>query len=447
MSRGLKLRELDESLTMKFVVPVIMENSLTIFIGLAISQIISTISSSALAAIGMANNIMTVVSAVFSMVTTGTSILVARQVGAGENQDAADSIEQSTFLSSVTTILIMIVCIVFARPILRLIMPTAEDTLFGEAVGYFRVIMLSLPFLVLHGVFSGVCRGLGNSRMPMITAITMNLCQLLVAWITISCMQLNEIGAGVAIVICRIVGTAILFFTLMKDHRRFILKIGNMLRPKRQTCLRILRIGVPVSFESVFVQLGYMLGNSMAISLGTFESGVYQIVSTINTFTSLPQGIGSAIATSSVGHLLGRKDYKGAKRAGWSIWGAGMLVTVIFGVLAHVLGEPICSIYSSDTATIEASASIIWVLLFMNVTGMSINVVDPQLRVGGDVKYVMLTTLIAVWGIRLPLTYFMCFKWNFGVLGIFLANSISLCFRVTMGLIRYCGTKWMYKKV
>ena len=87
------------------------------------------------------------------------------------------------------------------------------------------------------------------------------------------------------------------------------------------------------------------------------------------------------------------------------------------------------------------------VLLFMNVTGMSINVVDPQLRVGGDVKYVMLTTLIAVWGIRLPLTYFMCFKWNFGVLGIFLANSISLCFRVTMGLIRYCGTKWMYKKV
>ncbi len=447
MSRLPRLRELDDSLTMKFVVPVIMENSLTIFIGLAISQIISTISSSALAAIGMANNIMTVVSAVFSMVTTGTSILVARQVGARENQDAADSIEQSTFLSSVTTILITIVCILFASPILRLIMPTAEDTLFNEAVGYFRVIMLSLPFLVLHGVFSGVCRGLGNSRMPMVTAITMNLCQLLVAWITISCMQLNEIGAGVAIVVCRVVGTAILFFTLMKDQRRFILKIRNMLRPKRQTCLRILRIGIPVSFESVFVQLGYMLGNSMAISLGTFESGVYQIVSTINTFTSLPQGIGSAIATASVGHLLGRKNYTGAKQAGWFLWGSGMVVTVIFGVLAHVLGEPICSIYSNDPATIKESANIIWVLLLMNVTGMSINVIDPQLRVGGDVKYVMMTTLIAVWGMRLPLTYFMCFKWNFGVLGIFLANTISLCFRVTMGLIRYCSNKWMYKKV
>ena len=79
MLRLPKLRNLDESLTVKFVLPVIMENSLTIFIGLAISQIISTISSSALAAIGMANTIMTVVSAFFSMVTTGTSIMVARQ--------------------------------------------------------------------------------------------------------------------------------------------------------------------------------------------------------------------------------------------------------------------------------------------------------------------------------------------------------------------------------
>ena len=266
MLRLPKLRNLDESLTVKFVLPVIMENSLTIFIGLAISQIISTISSSALAAIGMANTIMTVVSAFFSMVTTGTSIMVARQIGARENQEAAESIEQSTFMSAVATILIMIVCITFASPILRLLMPTAEDSLFGEAVGYFRVIMTSLPFLVLHGVFSGVCRGLGNSRMPMITAIAMNLCQLLVAWITISCLQLNEIGAGVAIVVCRVLGTSILFITLMRDHRRFVLKVRNMLRPNRQTCMRILRIGVPVSFESVFVQLGYMLGNSMAIS-------------------------------------------------------------------------------------------------------------------------------------------------------------------------------------
>jgi len=447
MSRLPKLRELDESLTIKFVVPVIMENSLTIFFSLVISQINSTISSSALAAIGMANTIFTVISAIFSMVTTGTSILVSRQVGAGENQDAADTIEQSVFLSMFAGILIMIICIVFSNPILRLIMPTAEDTLFGEAVRYFNVIMISLPFSVLNTVLGGVCRGLGNSRMPMINAMVLNPIQIALSWLTISWLKLDEVGAGITSLIIRIMGAGLLLIAIMRDHRRFILKIRNMLRPKRQTCLRILHIGVPVSFESIFVQLGYMLGNSMAISLGTFESGVYSIINTINGFTSLPQGIGSTIATSAVGHLLGRKNYKGAKKAGWFIWGAGILVSLLFGTIAYLLGVPICGIYSSDPATIQESARLLWILLFMNATGMSINAIDPQLRVGGDVKYVMITTLIAVWGIRLPLTYFMCFHWNFGVLGIFLANTISLVFRTITGLVRYRGTKWMHKKV
>lgn len=307
--------------------------------------------------------------------------------------------------------------------------------------------MISLPFLVLHGVFSGVCRGLGNSRVPMITAITMNLCQLAAAWILISCLQLDEIGAGVAIVICRVVGAGLLFFTLMKDHRRFILRVRNMLHVKKETCKRILRIGVPVSFESIFVQLGYMLGNSMAISLGTFESGVYQIINTVNTFTSLPQGIGSTIVTSAVGHLIGRKNYAGAKKAGWTIWATGIMISVLLGLLAYSLGPLVTGIYSDDPATIGESARLLWILIFMNLTGMSINSIDPQLRVGGDVKYVMITTLVAVWGIRLPLTYFMCFRWGFGVLGIFLANTISLVFRMITGLVRYRGTKWMHKRV
>lgn len=447
MMRLPKISELDESLTMKFVVPVIMENSLTIFFSLLISQINSTISSSALAAIGMANTIFTMISALFSMVTTGTSILVSRQIGAEEDQEAAGTIEQSVFLSISVGLLVTMLCILLAEPLLRLIMPTAEKKLFGETVRYFRVLMISLPFSVLTAVLGGVCRGLGNSRVPMIRAIALNPVQVLLSWITISWLRLDEIGAGITSLTIHVLGAAMLLLALMHDHRRFYLRIKNMLHLDLKVCMRILRIGIPVSFESVFVQLGYMLGNSMAISLGTFESGVYSIINTINGFTSMPQSIGSTIATSAVGHLLGRKNYKGAKKAGWFIWGASILVTLLLGTIAYIFGEPICGIYSRDPVTIHESARLLWILLLMNATGMSINAIDPQLRVGGDVKYVMVTTLIAVWGIRLPLTYFMCFKWDFGVLGIFLANTIALTFRTMTGMIRYCGTKWIHQKV
>jgi Na+-driven multidrug efflux pump len=88
-----------------------------------------------------------------------------------------------------------------------------------------------------------------------------------------------------------------------------------------------------------------------------------------------------------------------------------------------------------------------WVILFVNAAGISINAIDPQLRAGGDVRFVMVLTLSAVWLIRLPLTWLFCFHWDMGVFGIFFANGISLWVRAALGLIRWSGKKWMYKKV
>ena len=55
--------------------------------------------------------------------------------------------------------------------------------------------------------------------------------------------------------------------------------------------------------------------------------------------------------------------------------------------------------------------------------------------------------LITVWGLRLPLTWLLCFKLDMGVLGVFLANTLALTFRTISGMIRFSFGKWMYKKV
>ena len=74
MKNPLRAVSKDESLSFRFTLPVVAENVLTIFIGLLFSRIISTISASALAAIGMSNTVMAVVSALFSVVTTGAAV-------------------------------------------------------------------------------------------------------------------------------------------------------------------------------------------------------------------------------------------------------------------------------------------------------------------------------------------------------------------------------------
>ena len=233
----------------------------------------------------------------------------------------------------------------------------------------------------------------------------------------------------------------------MRDRRYFTLRIKDMLHFRRDICSRIFRLGVPISMESIFVQFGYMLANSMAISLGTFESGVYQIINTLNSFGGMAQAICSAIGTAVVGNLLGAGKPDRARTLGRYIWAAGLGATALLCGLLIFFGEPLSALYSSDPETIKASANLLWVLLVIDIAGVSINAIDPQLKAGGDVNFVMIITVSAVWLIRLPLTWLFCFKLDMGVLGIYIANAISLYVRAILGFVRHCGKKWYAKKI
>ena len=437
----------DKHASLRFVLPVIGENMLTISIGLVFSQIISGISASALAAIGMANTVQNLVFALFSMVTTGASVLVARRIGEGDYQDASKTIEQASLLSVVFSTTIAALCIAFAQPILRLLMQNAEDALFGEAVSYFRILMLSLPCYVLHSTHSTVFRSMGDGKTPLRVAMLMNIVQLAAGYLFISVLHLEEIGAGLAYVLCRLVGCGMILYALLHDHRYCAVSLRRMLKPDRAACSHIMRIGAPLSVESMFVQVGYLLANSMAIALGTAEAAVYQILNTLNAFIGLPQNVTGVVSVSIVGRLIGEGKPGHARRSGRVIWATSLAVTVILGIFLLLFAKPIVSIYTSDEAIATATAGLMWCLLMLNLPAASINAIDPQLRAGGAVRFVMFTAVSAVWVIRLPLTYLFCFVLDYGVAGIFVANTIALIYRAVTGFVCHCGSKWIKKKL
>lgn len=441
----LRRKPLDENLTARFILPVIFENLLIQLIGIFFYRSVSTISTTALTAAGMANNIMTVVSAVFSIVTVGTAVLVARQVGAGDGAGAEETVEQSILLTLLSGTAVTAVCLLTAVPLLRLLMPGAEEQLFHEAVVIFRLQIVSTLGMVLQAMLGSILRAMGDSRHPMLSGVLMNVSQLLFGFLFISVFHWGAVGAGLCYVACRLVGTAIIFTALCKDRRYFTLRLrGIFCRPHWPTFRRIFHLGGPVSVESIFIQAGYVVGNSMAISLGTFRSGVYQIMNTMNAFITLPQTVCSAIAMTSVGHLLGGGRRQDARKAGTFVWAAGIASVAVLGTLTILLVRPFSGLYTQDSAAVDECARWVWLLLVMDIAGVSINAVDPQLRAGGDVRFVMTESLSGVWLLRLPLTWLFCLHWDFGVPGIFLANTISLYGRAIAGLLRRRGEKWIH---
>lgn len=432
--------------TLRFTLPVIIENLFNVFAGLIFSWLIGGISGSALTTIAMGNQVITLISAAATMLVTGSGILCARLLGAHENHEASKIVEQTALLALVSSLFITVLCEIFASPLMTLLMPNAESAVLAEGVAFFRVLILSLPCVLLMNALNSVLRASGDGRSPMAVTALASILQLVFAVLFLRIMQLEIIGAGLCYLLARIGGVALSVLIVLRSHR-YSVRIRNILKPDFAAFRRILAVGVPTSIESIFVQLGYLIGNSMVIGLGTFEAAVYNVANTLYSFASLPQTICTAVATTLIGQLIGAQALQQAKKTGWKIWGVGMGFSLVISIAIALLGYPLCGLYTTDAAVQNKAAVTLWPIFFMCIPAISLNALDPQLRVGGDVKFVMMVTIIAVWAIKLPLTYLLCYVWNLGAAGVIWANTISLTFRMILNMRRFIQGKYLTMRV
>ena len=436
----------DRHATLYFVLPVILESLLSTGTGLVFSWFIGGISGSALTTIALGNQVINLIVAAATMLTTGSGILCARLLGADDPVEASRIAEQTLFLSVVAGVAITLPCLIFAHALMTLLMPNAEPAVLAEGIAYFRVLILSLTATLLINSVNSVLRSSGDSRSPMLITLTLCALQLVFSWLFLRVMRMDVMGAGLIFLLCRCCASALGLFILLRSHR-YHLRLRRALHPDLSAFRRILRVGIPTSIEAIFVQMGYLVANSMLIGLGTFQAAVYNVANTLYTFAALPQGIASAIATAIIGQLIGAKRYDQARRSGWGIWGIGMAASLLLSGLLVIFRSLLTPIYSADAAVQHSAAAAMGAVFVMCIPAISLNTLDPQLRTGGDVKYVMYVTIIAVWIIRLPATWLFCYHWHMGAQGVLWANTLSLSFRMVCNMVRFVQGKYLYMRV
>ena len=441
------LRRLRNSPELRFAGPVILENTATVFIGLVFSTIIGGISESALAAVGLVNSLINVLVSLAAFLSIGSAALIARLVGEGDPAATSRAVEQSVWMAAVTGIAVTVVCELLSIPILHLLLPGADAQVMDEGLRYFRALCLSFPFLLIMSIVGGALRAAGESAAPMVGAVLMNLVQIAAAYWMISVMGWSVTGAGMSYVVCRAFGMAVVLTACLRSHRHFSVTLRGMLRPSREMGKRIARLGLPSTLESASVQVCYLLANSMAMGLGTLEAGVYQVSNTLSAFSTLPQGIFSAIGVTFIGQALGENRPDKAVACQKKLLRIALAVSLTMGLTLSLLGPELVKLYTRDEYVRAQSAKVLWVWLLFDLPGVAINVNDPILRTGGDTKMVMAYTAALVWGVRIPLTWLFCYVWTWGAAGVVLANVISVIIRAIVGQMRIRGGKWLSMKV
>jgi MATE family multidrug resistance protein len=203
-------------------------------------------------------------------------------------------------------------------------------------------------------------------------------------------------------------------------------------RPHFPIIRRLLALGFPSAIQILVEGAVFSAVTVMAARFDEVSLAAHSIaVNVISITFMVPLGISSAAAVR-VGQAVGRQDRPGIAVSGWTalLLGAGFMSAA--GLALAIVPRWIARLYTPEAAVIGASAALLRIAaLFEIFDGLQV-VATGALRGLGDTRTPALAHFAGYWIVGMPVAWFLCFNYGWGVTGIWVGLTSAL---ILIGLL------------
>jgi putative MATE family efflux protein len=398
--------------------PAILANLTYTVVSLIDMAMVGTLGPAAVAAVGLGGLFLWMAYSAMSSVSVGTTALVARFKGAGRNKVKNQVISQSILLVGILSIFITLAGLTLSERIIGLMGAEPEVKRLGGT--YLRTIFLSSIFSFVAFVSESGLRGAGDTRTPMKIDLTINGVNIFLDYLLI----FGKFGFAVASAVAFTIGGLLHLAVLLSG--RYSVKLDlDLMRPNFDIIRRLLRIGVPASLER------------LVMSGGTLPLAATQIGIRIEAFSFMP-GLGFSVAAAAlVGQSLGTGERDRAYSMGWRTTKLAMFL----------FAPSIVKFFSVDPEVLSLGTLYIRIVSVLQPAQAILFVLAGGLDGAGDTRWVLYTTVLGLWFVRLPLAYLLGITLGLGVVAAWLAMAVDVLLRSVILSRRYRSRSWMEIKV
>ncbi|WP_245733004.1 MATE family efflux transporter [Salipaludibacillus aurantiacus] len=424
--------------------PIFIEILLHMLMGNADTLMLSQYDDDAVAAVGVSNQIMSVIIVMFGFVATGTTILIAQNLGANNNKKASHIAVVSICTNVIFGFGLSLVLFLYGRQIL-LAMNLPEE-LMSTALIYLQIVGGFAFVQALLMTLSAIVKSHGYTKDAMYVTLGMNVINVLGNYILIfgafGAPALGVTGVALSTAFSRGLGTVILFIVLYKRVKGELPWAFLVQRFPKEELRDLLRIGIPSAGEHLSYNTSQMVITYFVATMGTaaLTTRVYALNIMMFAFLfSIAIGQGTQIL---VGHLIGEKRYEEAyKRCLRSLW-IGMSVSTFTAFTFAVFREQILNIFTDNTQIIQLG-SILLILTVILEPGRAFNlIVINSLRAAGDVKFPVYIGILSMWGVSVTVSYTAGIWLGLGLIGVWIALIMDEWLRGLLMLRRWKTRKW-----
>jgi MATE family multidrug resistance protein len=207
----------------------------------------------------------------------------------------------------------------------------------------------------------------------------------------------------------------------------------------------IIVLGLPIALQYGLEGWAFQISGLMAGWLGQAELAAHTAVLNLASI-SFMMALGVSIgATTRVGNLIGMQRFDQAQRSAWLAFAMGAAAMGLAG-LCFVFGrELLPRIYNNDPTVIALAAAILPVAAAFQIFDGAQCVGGGILRGMGRTRPAAVFNFMAYYVIALPLGWFLAFRMELALVGIWMGLAIGLGMAAMLFLawVKFRGPAWM----
>ena len=337
-------------------------------------------------------------------IAMGTTILLGRRLGEGKPEEAGRIIGASTVLFVVIGIVITALMEFFAVPIAG-IMQTPPEA-FEATVMYVRICSAGSVFIVAYNVLGSIFRGIGNSRMPLITVAIACVFNIAGDLLLVGVFQMATAGAAIATVLAQALSVVISLWIIRRQPLSFtICRQDFGWDPGRMA--QVFRLGFPIALQDVLVSISFLTITAIVNSLGVIASAGVGVAEKLCGFIMLVPSAFNQSMAAFVSQNMGAGKPGRAKKALLYGIGVSLAVGVLMAYFSFFHGDLLAGIFARDREVIGAAADYLKAYAIDCLLVSVLFCMIGYFNGCGRTTFVMLQGISGAFLVRIPVSFFM----------------------------------------
>ncbi len=339
---------------LKLASPIVLQHLIFSSLGLVDVMMIGQLGETAVAAVGIANQIFFLASLLFFGITSGMAIFAAQYWGTKDVNRIQNTLGLCLLLSLSGAFIFSIVAILFPDRVIGIYTTDPEVIKLGSH--YLQIVAISYAATAITNSFSVVLRSTEVVKLPMLVSVlALSLNTLLnfgLIFGNFGFPKMGVVGAAIGTFSARLFETILLLLIIYSKKLPVAASLKNLINIRSLPLKKFFNITIPVIFTEIAWSLGITTYNLVFARIGTESIAAFNIAGTISSLMAVIFiGLGNACAIM-IGNRIGAGEKGLAIEYGKKYLLLTLIGSSVFGVLLIFITNPILMLFKVSTATI-----------------------------------------------------------------------------------------------